>query len=185
MDKKRDKKQKDKAKTHPGTVNFEFKPKEKKRFGQDKKGSASKGKDGKQLGKRTFSKSKPGAKRPQQGDKSNSKVRREKSETNQLKKKLIVNYNKLILKKKELVEQHQEDKVSIVKESIDMIGDKFKELLFKHDGCRVLQALIKHGSTAQKTFVINQIKSEFVNLVQQKYSHHLAQKMFYYAPQQE
>ena len=82
-----------------------------------------------------------------------------------MKKKLVVNYAKLILKKKELVEQHQEDKVSIVKESIDMIGDKFKDLLFKHDGCRVLQALIKHGSIQQKTFIINNIKSEFVNLV--------------------
>ena len=82
MDKKRDKKQK--GKTHPGTVDFEFKPKDKKKFGGDKKPSFSKGKDGKDkkfLGKRTFSKAKGGDKGQQKGDKSNSKIRREKSET--------------------------------------------------------------------------------------------------------
>lgn len=60
-------------------------------------------------------------------------------------KKLRINYNKLLMKKKEL-KQTEENKYQIVKESIDIIGDKFKDLIYKHDGCRIMQALIKHGS---------------------------------------
>jgi hypothetical protein len=32
----------------------------------------------------------------------------------------------------------KEEKAALVQESIDLIGDKFKELCFKHDGCRIL-----------------------------------------------
>lgn len=52
-------------------------------------------------------------------------------------KKLRINYNKLLMKKKEL-KQTDENKYSIVKESIDVIGDKFVDLIYKHDGCRII-----------------------------------------------
>jgi pumilio family protein 6 len=68
---------------------------------------------------------------------------------------------------------------------MEMIGDKFQDLIYKHDGCRIVQAIIKHGSNSQKTEVLNQIKSSFVQLMQQKYSYHLAMKAYYYAPGQE
>jgi len=62
--------------------------------------------------------------------------------------------------------------------------DKYEQLLFKHDGCRILQAMIKHGSMKQKTIVITYIKQHFLQLMQQKYSYHLAMKAYYYAPTQ-
>lgn len=54
-------------------------------------------------------------------------------------KKLRINYNKLLMKKKELTITN-ETKEAIVKECIEMIGaqEKFKELIFKHDGCRIV-----------------------------------------------
>lgn len=85
------------------------------------------------------------------------------------------------MKKKEL-KQTDENKYSIVKESIDIIGDKFVDLIYKHDGCRIIQALIKHGSKDQKIHVIENIKEHIVALMSSKYSHHLAQKAFFYAP---
>ena len=49
------------------------------------------------------------------------------------------------MKKKEL-KQSNENKATLVQECIEAIGEKFTELIYKHDGCRILQAMIKHGS---------------------------------------
>jgi len=85
------------------------------------------------------------------------------------------------MKKRDLVDT-AENKQVLVKECIEMIKDKFSELIYKHDGCRIIQAMIKHGSMDQKSFIIDQIKAYTVQLMSQKYSNHLAQKAYYYAP---
>jgi len=85
------------------------------------------------------------------------------------------------MKKRDL-EEGAENKQALVKECIAMIKDKFSELIYKHDGCRIIQAMIKHGSMDQKSFIIDQIKGDIVQLMSQKYSNHLAQKAYYYAP---
>ena len=46
-----------------------------------------------------------------------------------------ISYNKLLMKKKEMA---NEDKHKVVQECIDAIGEKYAELAYKHDGCRVL-----------------------------------------------
>lgn len=79
-------------------------------------------------------------------------------------KKLRINYNKLMMKRKDF-KQSEENKFLLVKESIETIGDKFKELIFKHDGCRIIQSLIKHGSVKQKEHVLDQIKGHMVELI--------------------
>jgi len=50
-----------------------------------------------------------------------------------------------------------EEKHRLVAECIELIGDKYTELCFKHDGCRVLQALIKHGNRPQRIEVVDKI----------------------------
>ena len=120
--------------------------------------------------------------------KSHSQIRRQKKKVSDLIKTLRLNYNKLLMKKKEL----QENKQQLVQECMDLIAtseeskteDKYEQLVFKHDGCRILQAMIKHGSMQQKTTVITYIKQHFLQLMQQKYSYHLAMKAYYYAPTQ-
>jgi hypothetical protein len=102
-----------------------------------------------------------------------------------LKKKLMINYNKLIIKKKDQSEDQQINKQQVVQDSLNLIKDNFEDLIFKHDGCRIVQALIKHGSSNQKTLIIDAIKSHTVKLMTQKYSNHLAQKAYYYAPKEE
>lgn len=68
-----------------------------------------------------------------------------------------MNYNKLIIKKKES-KLSNEERHSLVQECIDLIGSKFKELVYKHDGCRVVQTLLKHGNRVQRHFVVENIK---------------------------
>ena len=95
-----------------------------------------------------------------------------------------MNYNKLLIKKREQ-EMEKGSKVALVQECIDLIGLKFPELLYKHDGCRILQALLKYGSKEQKTKVIDKIKDHYLHIMSQKYSHYLASKAFLHAPTQE
>ena len=85
------------------------------------------------------------------------------------------------MKKKEL-KVTDENKYQIVQECVELIKDKFNTLIYKHDGCRILQALIKHGSKAHKILIIDNIKEHIVQLMSQKYSHHLAQKAYFFAP---
>ena len=112
-------------------------------------------------------------------DRTGSQIRREKSKTSDLKKKLMLHYNKLIMKKKDI---GMDNKADIVAESVKLIGTNFEDLIFKHDGCRIIQQLIKHGSMKQKEAIIEQIKPHAIKLMTQKYSNHLAQKAFYYSP---
>lgn len=48
-----------------------------------------------------------------------------------------------MMKKKEI---SNEEKHALVDESIKHIADKYVDLLYKHDGCRLLQALLKYGN---------------------------------------
>ena len=83
------------------------------------------------------------------------------------------------MKKKEMSgpEKHE-----LVQECINAIGEKYTELCFKHDGCRILQALVKFGNRPQRELVVEKLKDEYVTLMQQKYSHYLASKLYLYAP---
>ena len=74
------------------------------------------------------------------------------------------------------------EKMALVQECIELIGDKWNELCFKHDGCRILQSLVKYGNPPQRTVLLDQLKGNFVHLMQQKYSHYLASKMYSFAP---
>lgn len=84
------------------------------------------------------------------------------------------------MKKKDIP---NEEKHALIEESIKLIGEKYSELCFKHDGCRLLQALIKYGNKPQRTLVCNKIKEHYLHLMTSKYSHYLATKMYYFAPE--
>lgn len=77
------------------------------------------------------------------------------------------------------------EKVALVQECVELIGSKWEELLYKHDGCRILQALLKYGNKEQKTKVIEKIKEHYLHIMSQKYSHYLASKAYLHAPTSE
>ena len=143
MTKKSDKKAKVKGadaeekimkKIQDGNKAAKIKNLEKKSSKENKDGDAS-------LGKRTFQdKDKPKANQSGQQPVLN---RRQKQKVSDLIKKLRISYNRLLMKKKEM---SSEEKHAIVQECIEAIGEKYPELCYKHDGCRVLQALIKFGN---------------------------------------
>lgn len=62
--------------------------------------------------------------------------RRQKQKVSDLIKNLRITYNKLMMKKKEGVTN--EEKHTLVDEAIKQINEKYADLLFKHDGCRLL-----------------------------------------------
>lgn len=66
---------------------------------------------------------------------SKSQVRRQKTKHSELRKKLMVNYGKLIMKKADI---GMENKVDIIKECMELIDHKYEELIYKHDGCRIV-----------------------------------------------
>jgi len=135
-----------------GTVDFMQRDPSKKKPAFGKKKEGFKGSSPKIIGK----------KRPDKEEgASKAKLRREKYKVSELIKKLRINYNKLLMKKKDMGET-VEQKAGIVKDTMALIGDKYNELIYKHDGCRIIQALIKHGSAEQKTHVLEQIKGNMV-----------------------
>lgn len=78
--------------------------------------------------------------------------RRQKQKVSDLVKKLRINYNQLLMKKKdrksedpEIAAAFKKDKHNLVEECIKLIGEKYMEVCLKHDGSRILQALIKFG----------------------------------------
>ena len=71
-------------------------------------------------------------------------------------KKLRISYNRLLMKKKEM---SGEEKHATVQECIDAIGEKYAELCYKHDGCRVLQALVKFGNRPQRILIVDKLKN--------------------------
>ena len=93
---------------------------------------------------------------------------------------LRLNYNKLMMKETGNAERH-----SIIDDCFAQIGDKWYDLLYKHDGCRILQAFLKYGNRPQRETVVDKIKDQFVHLASQKYSHYLASKMFVFAPRED
>lgn len=86
------------------------------------------------------------------------------------------------MKKREV---NNEEKHKLVEECIALVKDKYHELCYKHDGCRVIQAMIKYGNRPQRELVVKNIENEFLHLMTQKYSHYLASKAYQYAPTDE
>jgi len=86
------------------------------------------------------------------------------------------------MKKKEIP---NEEKHKIVDESIKHINEKYVDLLYKHDGCRLLQALLKYGNRPQRILVTDKIKEHFIMMMTSKYTHYLASKLYHFAPLDE
>jgi len=106
-------------------------------------------------------------------------TRREKQKVSDLMKHMRLIYNKLMLKKKDF---SSDQKHALVTEAIGVIQNKYEDLLYKHDGCRLLQALLKYGNRPQRELVTDKIKEHFTSMMTSKYAHYLASKLYHHAP---
>lgn len=82
-------------------------------------------------------------------------------------------------------DMQNEEKHAIVEECIQLVGEKYADLCYKHDGSRILQQLLKFGHREHRITICDALKNLFVDLATNKYSHYLASKMYFYAPTEE
>lgn len=61
---------------------------------------------------------------------------------------------------------------------------KFKDLILKHEGSRVVQTCVKHGSPAQRRQIAVELKGVFGEVARNKYGKHIVTKLLLYCPDQ-
>ena len=84
-----------------------------------------------------------------------------------------------------LMQNTKSDKTLLVKKIISLIGDKYENYCYKHDGCRVLQGCLKYGSKEQKNKLIEGLHPFLFKIICGKYSIYLANKIFKYADNEQ
>ena len=85
-------------------------------------------------------------------------------------------YNQLRVKQGEL-KPNKEQKIELVDNCLQIIGKEFRKFSFKHDGCRIIQCMLKHGSKEQKKDIIEALIDIFAEMMTYKYSYHLSYRM--------
>ena len=83
-------------------------------------------------------------------------------------------YNKLMQNKKT-------DKSPLVKKVLSLVGEKFENYCYKHDGCRVLQGCLKYGTKEQWKNILDNLIPFLFKIICGKYSIYLSGKIFKYA----
>jgi pumilio family protein 6 len=66
----------------------------------------------------------------------------------------------------------------------EMFGGKFKELILKHDGSRVVQTCVKHAGPKGREQIATELRGAFLEVAKNKYGKHLVKKLLLYCPQQ-
>lgn len=93
-------------------------------------------------------------------------------------------YNQLRIKKGEL-KPNKEQREELVNNCFQLIGTDYRKFAFKHDGCRILQCMLKRGTVEQKKTIIGHLIELFGELMIYKYSYHLASKMVQFCDDEE
>lgn len=66
----------------------------------------------------------------------------------------------------------------------EMFSGKFKELILKHDGSRVVQTCVKHAGLKGREQIATELRGAFLEVAKNKYGKHLVKKLLLYCPQQ-
>ena len=84
-----------------------------------------------------------------------------------------------------LMQINKTDKSPLVKKVINLMGDKYENYCYKHDGCRILQGCLKYGSKEQKKNIIDSLLPFLFKIICGKYSIYLSGKIFKYADNEQ
>ena len=117
----------------------------------------------------------------------NYKYKDYKEEDDELKGKMVElkrYYNQLRVKKGDL-KPNKEQKIELVDNCTGIIGNEYRKFAFKHDGCRILQCMLKHGSKEQKKTIIDNLIDIFGEMMIYKYSYHLSYRMVEFCEDEE
>jgi pumilio homology domain family member 6 len=73
-----------------------------------------------------------------------------------------------------------EKRSSCITQMDELLRDKLSDLVLKHDAARVVQTMMKHGSTVVREHVVDELQSHTVDLAMSQYGRFLLQAMFRY-----
>ena len=105
-------------------------------------------------------------------------VKDKKPQVDEKTKKMRVLYNKLMQKEKT-------DKITIVKNLMNLMDKSYEAYCYKHDGCRILQGCLKYGAKEQRNKIIENLIPLLYEIIIGKYSIYLAAKIFKYADNEQ
>ncbi len=61
---------------------------------------------------------------------------------------------------------------------------KFRDIILKHEGSRIVQTCVKHGSPEQRRQIATELKGAFLEVARNKYGKHIVTKLLLYCPEQ-
>ncbi|TPX51872.1 hypothetical protein SeMB42_g00503 [Synchytrium endobioticum] len=73
-------------------------------------------------------------------------------------------------------------RAEVMKELMNAVQGHIQDLIFKHDLSRVVQSMLKHGSSAQRDAIAAELKGTFVDLSKNQYSRFLVARVLDYCP---
>ncbi|XP_064625200.1 pumilio homolog 3-like [Lineus longissimus] len=73
-----------------------------------------------------------------------------------------------------------EKKKALCDELCELVKGKCKELIFAHDTCRVIQCLVKYGSTEHRTKLFEELKDDILEMIKCKYAKFFVKKLIKY-----
>ncbi|KIX08132.1 uncharacterized protein Z518_02788 [Rhinocladiella mackenziei CBS 650.93] len=79
------------------------------------------------------------------------------------------------LRRKSHVEKSERDE--LVKELFEIISDRVKDFVFKHDSVRVIQCALKYATPAQRRQITQELKGSYRELAESRYAKFLIAKM--------
>ncbi|KAF2120447.1 armadillo-type protein [Lophiotrema nucula] len=71
----------------------------------------------------------------------------------------------------------KDERKKLVKELFEIITDRVKDFVFKHDSVRVIQCAIKYATLEQRRIIARELKGDFRTLAEGKYSKFLIAKL--------
>ncbi|KAH9855555.1 ARM repeat-containing protein [Lenzites betulinus] len=76
----------------------------------------------------------------------------------------------------------KEERVKHIRELMDVIRGKVKDIVFKHDASRIVQTVVKWGGQKQRNEIAEELKGKYRELAQSKYSKFLITKLVRLCP---
>jgi pumilio family protein 6 len=71
----------------------------------------------------------------------------------------------------------KEERNKLVAELFEIITGRVKDFVFKHDSVRVIQCAVKYANMEQRRMIARELKGEFKQLAEGKYSKFLIAKL--------
>ena len=105
-------------------------------------------------------------------------VKQNKTQIDPTTKEMRSLYNKLM-------QNTKSDKSLLIKKILSIIGEKYENYCYKHDGCRVLQGCLKYGTKEQKNKIIKGLMPFLFKIICGKYSIYLGNKIFKYSDNEQ